>query len=81
MSNPITEIKARVRRAIADGHTPGSLARLAGLHRNSLYGCEAEGWNPKADTLERLWPHLIELPPSRQAARSPIPAQPENAHG
>lgn len=34
---------------------------MAGLHRNSLYGCDAENWNPKADTLEKLWPHLREL--------------------
>ncbi len=58
MSNPITEIKARIRRAIADGQRPAALAKRAGLHRNALYGCEAEGWNPKSDTLEKLWPHL-----------------------
>lgn len=59
--NPITQTKARVRLAIEQGHTPGSLARLAGLHRNSLYGCDDPGWNPKAETLEKLWPHLAQL--------------------
>jgi DNA-binding phage protein len=61
MKNPITDAKARVRRAIEQGQTPGSLARMAGLHRNSLYGCDDPGWNPKADTLEKLWPHLAQL--------------------
>jgi DNA-binding phage protein len=54
--NPITEIKARVRQAVAESKSPAALAKRAGLHRNSLYGCEAEDWNPKSDTLEKLWP-------------------------
>lgn len=61
MENPIAIIKARVRLAVEQGQTPGSLARAAGLHRNSLYGCESESWNPKAETLEKLMPHLPEL--------------------
>jgi DNA-binding phage protein len=56
--DPISQIKARVRQAIKEGHSPGSLARLAGLHRNSLYGCESDEWNPTARTLEALLPHL-----------------------
>lgn len=61
IANPITRLKALARLALLQGHTPGSLARLAGLHRNSLYGCDDPGWNPKAETLEKLWPHLAQL--------------------
>lgn len=61
ISNPVARVKALARLAIMQGHTPGSLARLAGLHRNSLYGCDDPGWNPKAETLEKLVPHLPEL--------------------
>lgn len=61
MNSPIDQIKARVRLALQQGQTPGSLARTAGLHRNSLYGCESANWNPKLETLEKLLPHLPDL--------------------
>lgn len=54
----ITEIRARVREALKHGETPYGLAKKAGLHRNTLYGCEAEGWNPTLETLSKLAPHL-----------------------
>jgi 3,4-dihydroxy 2-butanone 4-phosphate synthase/GTP cyclohydrolase II len=59
-NNPITEIKARVRQAVAESKSPASLAKRAGLHRNSLYGCDDDNWNPRADTLEKLWPVLTD---------------------
>lgn len=58
----ITDIPQRVRYAIQQGETPSGLARKAGLHRNTLYGCEREGWNPTLETLSKLAPHLPELP-------------------
>lgn len=54
----ITDIPARVRHALKQGETPSSLAKKAGLHRNTLYGCESEGWNPTLQTLQKLAPHL-----------------------
>jgi DNA-binding XRE family transcriptional regulator len=65
----IHTIPARVRYALEQGsETPGSLATKAGLHRNTLYGCEKEGWNPTLDTLTKLAPHLPELPTTRKRA-------------
>lgn len=61
MTNPITDLKARIRAVIAQGITPGALAKRAGLHRNSLYGCSDPAWNPKAATLEQVFPSLLEL--------------------
>ena len=61
MENPISIIKARVRLAISQGERPASLAKRAGLHRNSLYGCDKEDWNPSSLTLEKLLPFLPEL--------------------
>lgn len=63
-------IPARVRYALKHcGETPASLAKKADLHRNTLYGCEREGWNPTFDTLTKLAPHLPELPePEAKAA-------------
>lgn len=64
----LSHIPQRVRYALKQGDTPASLARKAGLHRNTLYGCEGEHWNPTLDTLTKLAPHLPELPVSRRAA-------------
>lgn len=66
----ISDIPARVRYALKQGETPAGLAKKAGLHRNTLYGCERERWNPTLDTLTKLAPHLPELPgaQARQAA-------------
>lgn len=57
----LSNIPERVRHALKHGETPASLAKKAGLHRNTLYGCEAEGWNPTLDTLTKLAPHLPSL--------------------
>lgn len=64
----ITDISARVRYALKKGETPGGLAQKAGLHRNTLYGCEADGWNPTLQTLLKLEPHLPKLPKRARAA-------------
>lgn len=64
----IHTIPARVRYALEQGETPASLAIKAGLHRNTLYGCEREGWNPTFETLTKLAPHLPELPKTKAAA-------------
>lgn len=64
----ISDIPARVRYALKQGETPASLAKKAGLHRNTLYGCEREGWNPTLDTLLKLAPHLSDAAPRADAA-------------
>lgn len=64
----IHTIPARVRYALEHGETAASLAKKANLHRNTLYGCEREGWNPTLETLTKLAPHLPELPTERRAA-------------
>lgn len=64
----ITDIPARVRYALKQGETPASLAKKAGLHRNTLYGCDNEGWNPTLDTLTKLAPHLAAIPAGSQRA-------------
>jgi DNA-binding phage protein len=50
----ITDIPLRVRKALKDNETPGGLAKKAGLHRNTLYGCERPNWNPSYETLIAL---------------------------
>lgn len=64
----LTTIPQRVRYALKQGETPASLAKKAELHRNTLYGCDKEGWNPTFDTLTKLAPHLPELPEPKQRA-------------
>lgn len=63
MKNPITDIKARIADIIGKGVTTTSgLAKAAGLHRNSLYGCsDPESWNPKSATLEQVFPALVDM--------------------
>lgn len=58
----ITHIPERVRHALQHGETAAGLAKKAGLHRNTLYGCERPGWNPTLDTLNKLAPHLPSYP-------------------
>ncbi len=50
-----TETIARVRSLVTEGGmTRAGLARAAGLHANTLRDCVDEGWNPTADTLNKL---------------------------
>lgn len=64
----LSDIPARVRHALKQGETPSGLAKKAGLHRNTLYGCEGEGWNPTLTTLTKLAPYLPPLPQTRGKA-------------
>lgn len=58
----VTDFIERVRAALkAPGVTPAGLARKAGLHRNTLYGAELETWNPTADVLKALEPHIEDI--------------------
>lgn len=58
MDNPITDLKQRIRQHCSTAKSTAALAKAAGLNRNALYGVDREDWNPKASTLEALWPHL-----------------------
>ena len=52
MSHPIVD---RVRSLVEDGSfSKAGLARAAGLHANTLRDCAEDGWNPTADTLNKL---------------------------
>ena len=55
----VTNFIERVRSALKrDGVTPAGLARKAGLHRNTLYGADKPDWNPTAEVLVKLEPHI-----------------------
>jgi lambda repressor-like predicted transcriptional regulator len=55
----VTDFIERVRAALRQpGVTAAGLAKRAGLHRNTLYGAEAEGWNPTASVLKAIEPHI-----------------------
>lgn len=55
----VTNFIERVRSALKrDGVTPAGLARKAGLHRNTLYGADKPDWNPTAEVLVKLEPHV-----------------------
>ena len=54
-------IQHRIRAALSTGETLAGLARKAELHRNTLYGCTEEGWNPSYETVRRLSAHLPEV--------------------
>ena len=58
----VTDFIERVRAALRkDGVTAGGLAKKAGLHRNTLYGADKPDWNPTADVLKKLEPHIIAI--------------------
>jgi ribosome-binding protein aMBF1 (putative translation factor) len=60
----VSDFIERVRAALRqEGVTAAGLAKKAGLHRNTLYGADQEGWNPTAAVLTKLEPHIeaIEL--------------------
>jgi hypothetical protein len=63
----VHETIQRVRLAIAQGVKPAALAKKASLHPNTLYGAEREEWNPTANTLKALEPHLPPLPTPEKA--------------
>lgn len=50
----------KVRRLVGSGGiTKAGLARAAGLHANTLRDCTDEGWNPTAETLNKLEDFLL----------------------
>lgn len=40
------------------GFTKKQLAQDAGIHANTLLGCESDDWNPTLNTLKAIEPHL-----------------------
>ncbi len=64
----VHETIQRVRLALSQGEKPSALARKAELHPNTLYGADREDWNPTANTLKALEPHLPPLPAKAKAA-------------
>lgn len=46
------------------GFTKKQLAQDAGIHANTLLGCESDDWNPTLNTLKAIEPHL---PPELEA--------------
>lgn len=59
MRGMVTDFIERIRNALQQpGVTAAGLARKAGLHRNTLYGADREGWNPTANILTKLEPHI-----------------------
>lgn len=59
-----TDILERLRAAIRQpGITKKGLAEKAGIHPNTLLGCELDTWNPTLNTLRAIEPHL---PPEEQ---------------
>ncbi len=62
----ITNMIERLRAALKQpGFTKRGLAEDAGIHPNTLLGCENDGWNPTLETLKKIEPHL---PPETRAA-------------
>jgi ribosome-binding protein aMBF1 (putative translation factor) len=58
----VTDFIERVRSALRrPGVTPAGLARKAGLHRNTLYGADEAKWNPTAEVLTKLEPHIVAI--------------------
>lgn len=72
----VTDFIERIRAALQrDGVTAAGLAKKAGLHRNTLYGADREGWNPTAHVLTSLEPHVEAI--ERGEWREPPAEEPE----
>lgn len=55
----VTDTIQRLRAALKlPGFTKKGLAEKAGIHANTLLGCESDDWNPTANTLKAIEPHL-----------------------
>lgn len=75
MRGMISDFIERVRAALKlKGVTARGLAQKAGVHRNTLCNIDREDWNPTADVLKRLEPHIEAIergewnePPSEDA--------------
>jgi transcriptional regulator with XRE-family HTH domain len=65
----VTDTIQRLRSALKrPGFTKKDLARRAGIHANTLLGCESDEWNPTANTLKAIEPHLPSDEPEQVAA-------------
>lgn len=74
----VTNFIERIRAALRQpGVTPSGLARKAGLHRNTLYGADRDGWNPTAAVLTALEPHIESI--ERGDWNEPPADEPEQA--
>lgn len=40
------------------GNSKAKLARLTGLHRNTLLSCDRADWNPTMEVLRKIEPHV-----------------------
>jgi 3,4-dihydroxy 2-butanone 4-phosphate synthase/GTP cyclohydrolase II len=58
VNDTINHIRATLKRP---GYTKTGLAKLAGLHPNTLLGVDDDNWNPTAATLKAVEPHLPPL--------------------
>lgn len=59
MRRMVNDTIEQLRRALRlPGFTKKGLAEKAGLHPNTLLGCESDDWNPTAKTLRAIEPHL-----------------------
>ncbi|WP_374139452.1 helix-turn-helix domain-containing protein [Sphingomonas sp.] len=58
VNDTIQRLRAALKRP---GFTKLRLAADAGIHRNTLLGCESDDWNPSANTLRAIEPHLLAL--------------------
>lgn len=55
----VTNMVERLRAALKEpGFTKRALAEKAGIHPNTLLGCEGADWNPTLATLKAIEPHL-----------------------
>lgn len=52
----------------APGNSKAKLARLTGLHRNTLLGCDRDDWNPTLDVLRKIEPHVRDASDAKAAA-------------
>lgn len=67
----VTDFIERVRAVLEqDGVTPAGLAIKAGLHRNTLYGAAEADWNPSANVLKALEPHVKEIEANSRRGQS-----------
>jgi 3,4-dihydroxy 2-butanone 4-phosphate synthase/GTP cyclohydrolase II len=58
----VSDFIERVRTALKQkGVTARGVAQRAGLHRNTLCNIDREDWNPTADVLKKLEPHIIAI--------------------
>lgn len=73
----VTDFIERVRAALKrDGVTAAGLAKRAGLHRNTLYGADRADWNPTAEILCKLEPHIEAI--ERDDWKEPPADEPES---